>query len=119
MMKYPNLALVQTAAAASALMIAGAAAWSTPATAQDSWDARHDVVRCDAGSDRCVVLNCDSDNADCVRMRVFHRDADNVWLHEYGFAPDYQPYTYEHYSWYGGFHVRCDADGDHCRRLPD
>jgi hypothetical protein len=110
-----KLKLTLATAAMAAVAITG---FATSASAQP-WDARHDAVRCDAQGDRCVVLNCDRDGTDCVRMREFHRDADKAWLHDYGFAPDYQPNTVDHYIYYGGFHVHCDADGDHCRRVPD
>lgn len=116
-MKKLNLTAAMLVAG-SAVAVGAIAGYASTASAQP-WDARHDLVRCDADGDSCVVLNCDRDNADCVRMRTFHRGADNAWLHDYGFAPDYQPYTVDHYIWYGGFHVHCDADGDHCRRVPD
>ena len=64
----------------------------------------------------------DIDAAVAVQVRggqIFHRDAANAWYHDYGFAPDYKPYTVDTYVYYGGFHVHCDADGDHCPRVPD
>ena len=53
-----------------------------------------------------------------MRVRTFHRDADADWR-RYGYRQDYRWTDDGRYAWYGASHVVCDADGDHCRRVPN
>ena len=108
-------------AAVGALALAGLVASAGSASAQDwSWRqyGEHNVTRCDHDGDTCVVYRCDRDGDDCVRVRTFHRDVDADWR-RYGYRQEYRRTDDGRYSWYGASHVVCDADGDHCRRVPN
>jgi hypothetical protein len=108
-----------TAAATAALSIvsfSAVAGLGAPALAQ-SWDAQHDEVRCDAGSDKCVVLQCAGVDYPCVAISSFDRDKDGAWMKPYGFRAMHQARRGEQWTWYGNLHVTCNTDGNNCREL--
>ena len=108
-------------AASGVVALSGLAGFTGVASAQD-WTWRqygeHNVTRCDRDGDTCAVYRCDRDGDDCARVRTFHRDADVGWR-RYGYRQSYRWSDDGRWSWYGGYHVACDADGDHCRRVPN
>ena len=118
----PSLNLtLGTTAVVGGLALAALAGSAGVASAQD-WSWRqygdHNVTRCDADGDTCAVYRCDRDGDDCARVRTFHRNVDPDWR-RYGYRQNYSWYNDGRWSWYGGYHLACDADGDHCRRVPN
>ncbi|HEY3815045.1 MAG TPA: hypothetical protein VGL66_17645 [Caulobacteraceae bacterium] len=115
----PTLNVINGAAAAAlaAACFSAAAGLGAPAVAAASWDAQHDVVRCDTGSNQCVVLQCAGPNFPCVSVRSFDRDKTGAWMKPYGFHATAKARRGDHWTWYGTLHVTCNTDGQNCREL--
>jgi hypothetical protein len=108
---------IVAAAAIAAFALAAVSVLPVSAAAQ-SFNRGQDEVRCDVGSDHCVVLHCLGADFPCAVTRRFDRDKTGAWMKPYGFRDARAAERGDRWTWYGDLHVSCNPDGSHCRELP-